>query len=45
MFYLIETEDKLKKLESKLLSDRPLYLEYIQDNDNTHPALTEIIAI
>ena len=45
MFYLIETEDQLKKLESKLLSDRPLYLEYIQGNDNTHPALTEIIAI
>ena len=45
MFYLIETEDQLKKLESKLLSDRPLYLEYIQGNDNTHPALAEIIAI
>ena len=45
MFYLIETEDQLKNLESKLLSDRPLYLEYIQGNDNTHPALAEIIAI
>ena len=45
MFYLIETEDQLKKLESKLLSNRPLYLEYIQGNDNTHPALAEIIAI
>ena len=45
MFYLIETEDQLKKLENKLLSDRPLYLEYIQGNDNTHPALAEIIAI
>ena len=45
MFYLIETEDQLKKLENKLLSDRPLYLEYIQGNDNTHPTLAEIIAI
>ena len=45
MFYLIETEDQLKKLENKLLSDRPLYIEYIQGNDNTHPTLAEIIAI
>ena len=45
MFYLIETKNQLTKLIDKLsVSDSP-YLEFIQGNDNTHPALAEIIAI
>jgi hypothetical protein len=45
MFYLIETEDQLEKLESKLRKSHRIHLEYIQGNDNTHPALAEVIAI
>jgi hypothetical protein len=45
MFYLIETKNQLNQLKDKLsCSDLP-YLEFIQGNDNTHPALAEIIAI
>jgi hypothetical protein len=44
MFYLIETKNQLNQLKDKLsCSDLP-YLEFIQGNDNTHPALAEIIA-
>ena len=45
MFYLIETKDQLSKLKEKLPFNQYTYLEYIQGNDNTHPALAEIIAI
>ena len=45
MFYLIETEDQLQQLENKLRKSHRIHLEYIQGNDNTHPALAEIIAI
>ena len=45
MFYLIETKNQLKKLELRLSASLTLYLEFIQGNDNTHPALAEIIAI
>ena len=45
MFYLIETKNQLKQLESNLASSLTRYLEFIQGNDNTHPALAEIIAV
>ena len=45
MFYLIETKNQLNTLELKLSSSLIRYLEFIQGNDNTHPALAEIIAI
>ena len=45
MFYLIETKNQLNQLELKLASSLTCYLEFIQGNDNTHPALAEIIAI
>ena len=45
MFYLIETKDQLNKLKEKLPFNQYTYLEYIQGNDNTHPALAEVIAI
>ena len=45
MFYLIETKDQLNKLKEKIPFNQYTYLEYIQGNDNTHPALAEIIAI
>ena len=45
MFYLIETKDQLNKLKEKLPFNQYTYLEYIQGNDNTHPALAEIIAV
>ena len=45
MFYLIETKNQLNQLESNLSSSLTRYLEFIQGNDNTHPALAEIIAI
>ena len=45
MFYLIETKDQLSKLKEKLPFNQYTYLEYIQGNDNTHPALAEIIAV
>jgi len=45
MFYLIETKNQLDKLTDKLNASLTRYLEFIQGNDNTHPALAEIIAI
>ena len=45
MFYLIETKDQLNKLKEKLPFNQYTYLEYIQGNDNTHPALAEVIAV
>ena len=45
MFYLIETKNQLDKLIDNLSSSLTRYLEFIQGNDNTHPALAEIIAI
>ena len=45
MFYLIETKDQLSKLKEKIPFNQYTYLEYIQGNDNTHPALAEVIAI
>ena len=45
MFYLIETSNQLEKLTDKLNVSLVRYLEFIQGNDNTHPALAEIIAI
>ena len=43
MFYLIETDIQFKTLRSKITG--PCYIDYIYGNDNTHPALAEIIAI
>jgi hypothetical protein len=45
MFYLIETKNQLNKLKDKLSNSESPYLEFIQGNDNTHPALAEIIAV
>ena len=45
MFYLIETKNQLDKLTDKLNVSLTRYLEFIQGNDNTHPALAEIIAV
>jgi hypothetical protein len=45
MFYLIETSNQLEKLTDKLNASLSRYLEFIQGNDSTHPALAEIIAI
>jgi hypothetical protein len=45
MFYLIETKNQLNQLKEELSSSDMPYLEFIQGNDNTHPALAEIIAI
>ena len=45
MFYLIETKNQLSKLKEKLPFNQYTYLEYIQGNDNTHPALAEVIAV
>jgi len=45
MFYLIETKNQLDQLKDELSSSDMPYLEFIQGNDNTHPALAEIIAI
>ena len=43
MFYLIETKNQLTSLKQKF--NDSMYLEYIQGNDNTHPALAEVIAV
>ncbi len=43
MFYLIETKNQLNKLKQKF--NESIYLEFIQGNDNTHPALAEVIAV
>ena len=45
MFYLIETKNQLSKLKEKIPFNQYTYLEYIQGNDNTHPALAEVIAV
>jgi len=45
MFYLIETKYQLNQLKEELSLDSLPYLEFIQGNDNTHPALAEVIAI
>ena len=45
MFYLIETPHQLAQLEEKLIISLSPYIDFIQGNDNTHPALAEIIAI
>ena len=43
MFYLIETDTQFKVLKSKIA--KSCYIDYIFGNDNTHPALAEIIGI
>jgi len=43
MFYLIETNTQFNILQSKIA--KSCYIDYIYGNDNTHPALTEIIGI
>ena len=43
MFYLIETQHQFKILQGKIA--KSCYIDYIYGNDNTHPALAEIIAI
>ena len=43
MFYLIETDTQFKILRSKI--EGSCYIDYIYGNDNTHPALAEIIGI
>jgi len=43
MFYLIETKNQLNTLKEKF--NDMMYLEFIQGNDNTHPLLSEIIAV
>ena len=43
MFYLIETQYQFKILQNKIA--KSCYIDYIYGNDNTHPALAEIIAI
>jgi len=43
MFYLIETDPQFKVLQSKIAGS--CYIDYIYGNDNTHPALAEIIGI
>ena len=45
MFYLIETKNQLNLLEKKLISSDLPYIDFIYGNDNTHPALAEIISI
>ena len=43
MFYLIETNTQFNILQNKIA--KSCYIDYIYGNDNTHPALAEIIAI
>ena len=43
MFYLIETQHQFKILQNKIA--KSCYIDYIYGNDNTHPALAEIISI
>ena len=43
MFYLIETQHQFKILQARIT--KSCYIDYIYGNDNTHPALAEIIAI
>ena len=43
MFYLIETDIQFNILQNKIA--KSCYIDYIYGNDNTHPALAEIIAI
>ena len=43
MFYLIETPDQFAEIRD-ILTDK-CYIDYVLGNDNTHPALAEVIAI
>ena len=43
MFYLIETNTQFNILQSKIA--KSCYIDYIYGNDNTHPALAEIIGM
>ena len=43
MFYLIETPDQFAEM-CDILTDK-CYIDYVLGNDNTHPALAEVIAI
>ena len=43
MFYLIETPNQFAKM-CDILTDK-CYIDYVLGNDNTHPALAEVIAI
>tara|TARA_Y100000593_G_C4302274_1_gene333984 strand:- start:269 stop:1606 length:1338 start_codon:yes stop_codon:yes gene_type:complete len=45
MFYLIESIDQYREFENSLEYNNHHYVEYIVCNNNTHPALAEIIAI
>lgn len=44
MFYVVESEEQLQKLEDlKFLKD--CYVEVVTTNDNIHPALTSVVAV
>lgn len=44
MFYIVESEEQLQKLEDlKFLKD--CYVEVVTTNDNMHPALTSVVAV
>jgi hypothetical protein len=43
MFYLIETPDQFAEMRD-ILVDK-CYIDYVLGNDNTHPAIAEVIAI
>ena len=45
MFYLIETKNQFQQLKEIVENNSYCWLDYIQGNDNTHPALAEIIAV
>ena len=45
MFYLIENIDQYREFENTLEYNNQHYIEYIVCNNNTHPALAEIIAV
>lgn len=43
MFYIVETENQLARLEA--MSTLGCYLDVVTSNDNYHPALTSVVAI
>lgn len=43
MFYIVESEENLKRLES--VGDCGCFLEIVTSNDNFHPNLTELVAV
>lgn len=43
MFYIVETEDQLRRLEDK--NYLGCYVDVITGNDNYHPALTNVVAL